>query len=378
MGITALNRLIKSVAKRGTDVEWSGKTIAIDANIYVNSYFYISYDLDDFLRIWREKLETFREMKMRAIFIFDGNATPAKRAEQKRRVEEQKKGVIKVSMGQVLDIERANDKVFCEKVESSLSRIFDVKCNKLSSAPTVRAAIEARKNEAEKAATEKAATEKAADEKAADESDDVEDIFSDVNEFFAEQEHIIKIQERVENTSVHKPSTVHYSRLRELIDEFKDIAEYRSAKHEADPELAALVAENVAFCAISRDTDLFAHGCPRVCTEFFGGDFYELDDILKHLAISFPSFLDMCVLMGCDYNRHCASRRGYGPVRSLREIRKYGSLEEMLAAKILNDDQYKKLSEVRDEFCLKSWEHHKIEIGKVGESAKAESVESAG
>mmetsp|Transcript_6928 Transcript_6928/g.29238 ORF Transcript_6928/g.29238 Transcript_6928/m.29238 type:complete len:378 (+) Transcript_6928:88-1221(+) len=61
----------------------------------------------------------------------------------------------------------------------------------------------------------------------------------------------------------------------------------------------------------------------------------SLSKTLAGLDMNMDQFIDLCILLGCDY---CDSIRGIGPKRAIDLMRKHGSLEEVLAN--LDKDKY--------------------------------------
>lgn len=59
---------------------------------------------------------------------------------------------------------------------------------------------------------------------------------------------------------------------------------------------------------------------------------YNLESILKHLSLTMDSFIDLCILLGCDY---CETLRGIGPKRAYDFIKKHGSIEQILANEVV-------------------------------------------
>lgn len=51
------------------------------------------------------------------------------------------------------------------------------------------------------------------------------------------------------------------------------------------------------------------------------------DKVLKGLELDEDQFIDLCILMGCDY---CDTIRGIGPKRAFELITKHKSIEEIL------------------------------------------------
>ncbi|GBP55978.1 Flap endonuclease 1 [Eumeta japonica] len=54
---------------------------------------------------------------------------------------------------------------------------------------------------------------------------------------------------------------------------------------------------------------------------------FHLDEVLKGLELTHNEFIDLCILLGCDY---CGSIRGIGPKRAIELIRQHKTLEAIL------------------------------------------------
>jgi len=52
-----------------------------------------------------------------------------------------------------------------------------------------------------------------------------------------------------------------------------------------------------------------------------------LEKVLQGLGITYDQFIDLCILLGCDY---CGNIKGIGPKKSVELIKQYGSIEEIL------------------------------------------------
>jgi hypothetical protein len=82
-----------------------------------------------------------------------------------------------------------------------------------------------------------------------------------------------------------------------------------NATGEADTVLAYFSKREEFVAVISNDLDLLARGVETLLVpdnyalpgDTSGWNMYTLSDILAHTKLSYPQFVDMCVLMGCDY-----------------------------------------------------------------------------
>jgi flap endonuclease-1 len=53
----------------------------------------------------------------------------------------------------------------------------------------------------------------------------------------------------------------------------------------------------------------------------------NLEDTLKGLGMTMDQFIDLCILLGCDY---CDSIKGIGPQKAIKYLQEYGSLERVI------------------------------------------------
>jgi len=54
---------------------------------------------------------------------------------------------------------------------------------------------------------------------------------------------------------------------------------------------------------------------------------YHLNHILEGLELSHSEFIDLCIMLGCDY---CDSIRGIGPKRAIELIKQHRSLDKIV------------------------------------------------
>lgn len=91
--------------------------------------------------------------------------------------------------------------------------------------------------------------------------------------------------------------------VKQLIDAYG--LTYIVADEEADKLCSELVLSNIAYAAISEDTDLFVYGCPRILRylNLFNEVciLYDLKTILNKLELNLSTFKKICLLAGCDY-----------------------------------------------------------------------------
>lgn len=106
---------------------------------------------------------------------------------------------------------------------------------------------------------------------------------------------------------------------------------------EAEQLCSHLCIDRKVTAVVTRDTDVFAYGCPIVITNliisdnpYFKSEKVEavlLQNILDILNLTQEQFLDLCILCGTDFNLNIPK---IGPVRSYNYIRKYGTIEKVI------------------------------------------------
>lgn len=118
---------------------------------------------------------------------------------------------------------------------------------------------------------------------------------------------------------------------------------YVDAPCEAEAQCSALVSSGVCFGAGSEDMDSLTLGVPLLLrhlnySESRGLPILEirLEKVLEGLKMTMDQFIDLCILLGCDY---CDSIRGIGPVRAVQLIEKHGNIENILET--LDREKYK-------------------------------------
>jgi len=104
------------------------------------------------------------------------------------------------------------------------------------------------------------------------------------------------------------------------------------AESEGEKLCAQLCKEGKVAAVFSTDTDLFVYGCPISIKKMNYDEntltfvCVRLEVILQSLDLSYSEFIEFCILCGCDYNKNIP---GIGPVRGLRLIKEYKSIEKL-------------------------------------------------
>lgn len=115
------------------------------------------------------------------------------------------------------------------------------------------------------------------------------------------------------------------------------------APSEAEAQCAALAKAGIVFAAGSEDMDTLTFATPVLLRHLTFSEARKMpiseinmDAVLEGLQLTHEQFVDLCILLGCDY---CDSIRGIGPTRALALIRQHGSIEKVLEG--LDTEKYK-------------------------------------
>ena len=103
---------------------------------------------------------------------------------------------------------------------------------------------------------------------------------------------------------------------------------------EAEAQCAALVKGGKVWATGTEDMDSLTFGSNVVLRHLTFSEArkmpikeYHYDRLLEELGLSKEEFIDLCILLGCDY---CDSIRGIGPKRAIDLIKQHKTIEEIL------------------------------------------------
>lgn len=104
---------------------------------------------------------------------------------------------------------------------------------------------------------------------------------------------------------------------------------------EAEAQCACLAKGNKCYAAASEDMDTMTFGTPILLRHLTASDHKKnpvtevnLSKVLAGLELNKDEFIDLCILLGCDY---CEPIRGVGPTTALKLIKEYRSIENIIA-----------------------------------------------
>lgn len=105
------------------------------------------------------------------------------------------------------------------------------------------------------------------------------------------------------------------------------------APTEAEAQCAALARSGKVYAAASEDLDTLTFNSPILLRHLTAGDQkknpiteIDLTRALEGLDMNMDTFIDLCILLGCDY---CESIKGMGPQTALKLIREFKNIENI-------------------------------------------------
>jgi len=119
--------------------------------------------------------------------------------------------------------------------------------------------------------------------------------------------------------------------IKQLLDMFG--VPYVHTNKEADAICSKLVTYGFADYCLGNDMDMLVYGCPRVIRNMSFRDdsftLYDLNHILSNLQLTHDEFVDMCILMGCDYTPRLL---GIKPMLAYELIIQYHTIENIISS----------------------------------------------
>ncbi|XP_065064849.1 flap endonuclease 1-like [Rhopilema esculentum] len=109
---------------------------------------------------------------------------------------------------------------------------------------------------------------------------------------------------------------------------------YVDAPCEAEAQCAELVKGGKVYATATEDMDSLTFGSSIVLRHLTFSEArkmpiqeYHLDQVLSGLELSQEEFIDLCILLGCDY---CNSIKGIGPKKAITLIKQHKHIEEVI------------------------------------------------
>ena len=151
------------------------------------------------------------------------------------------------------------------------------------------------------------------------------------------QRENIKDEATVEEFLKYEKRTVRVTR--EQNEEVKHLLElmgipFVTAPCEAEAQCAELARTGKVFAAASEDMDSLCYEPPYLLRHLtfsearkIAIDQIEYSKVLEALGMTRETFVDLCILLGCDY---CETIKGVGPVTAFKLIKEHGSLDNIV------------------------------------------------
>lgn len=115
------------------------------------------------------------------------------------------------------------------------------------------------------------------------------------------------------------------------------------APGEAEAQCAEIVKGGLAYAVGSEDLDTLTFAAPILMRHLTFSEArkmpiteFSLSAVLEGMDLTMDMFIDLCILLGCDY---CESIKGIGPKKALDLIREYKNIETILAN--IDTEKYK-------------------------------------
>lgn len=265
MGIKSLKKIIKKHAPDAINLNFSlyNKKLAIDSSILLYKFRY-TYTQENFhIQGFLYKVIEFLEKGIIPVFVFDGPPPQAKQNTLEKRTETR------------------------TKMQERVKELNNLR-NEISQANSIDP------------------------EEYIDSDDEIE------NPFVKE---IKKINNQIRNISknILVVKKVHSDEVMEFLKSLG--IPFLKAVSESEETCAVLQKRNLVDYVLTEDTDSLTFGAKKV---ILGNELYDLDQLLTGLEISYDSFIDLCILCGCDYTGTIPK---VGPVNALKLIKRYQSID---------------------------------------------------
>ena len=250
--------------------EMCGLKVAVDISIFLNKYVKTAgpeYWLDNFTLL----LCTLKKSGIKPVCIFDGPNPPIeKRAEQDRRRSEAAKKAERIAYGRRLIAllkTKYRDMPIDEEMVAEIKSIIGTRREKV----------------------------------AAINYDDVQDVIASMIDALDRQ------------TKQNSPILPEYGAKAKRLIQYMGFSHFQ-ADGEAETLCSAMCSLGMVDAVLSEDTDVLAYGSPFLMSKI---DLAEQtvtvishEEILAALEFTHEEFLDLCILMKCDYNQRV---KGYPP-----------------------------------------------------------------
>lgn len=127
-----------------------------------------------------------------------------------------------------------------------------------------------------------------------------------------------------------------------------------TAPSEAEAYCAYLNKNNYVDAVATEDMDTLCFGAPTLLRNFNASksknlaiDEYDLQEILKGMGMELDEFVNMCILLGCDYSK---TLKGIGPKKAVDFIKRGKTIEEIIEENRIEPDEEFRFDTAKDIF----------------------------
>ena len=286
MGIEGLNKFLREacphVYQQVELKDFAYKKCAIDTSLYIYKYMAV-FGPDEWMSAFINLVTCLKRNHIHPCFIFDNGCPEEKLIERARRKETRGKIDNKVSKLENEIIEYYSTGIFSEFLES----IYNGKCLENKRSP--KRLLSVRK--------------------------------------ISNDDKIKKVEEELERLSKQSIKVTETDILN--IKAFLTLVKvpYFDAELEAETTCVDLCKQGKVDFVISEDSDVFAYGCPLTIKDLNTSDGKCLaivyDDIINSLEMTESTFLDFCIMCGCDYNSNIpliGSKKAFSFMKEYKDI----------------------------------------------------------
>ena len=139
---------------------------------------------------------------------------------------------------------------------------------------------------------------------------------------------------------------------------------YDEAPGEAEAECTHLLKQGIVNAVFSEDMDSLAFGASLLVRGNTELTVIKLENILDALKLNFFEFLDLCILLGCDYSD---TIKGMGQVNALQFIKKHNTIEDICSI-IQNNNTLQQKYSIPEEFFYKEAREYFLEPAVSGKN----------
>ncbi len=167
------------------------------------------------------------------------------------------------------------------------------------------------------------------------------------------------VQEKAIKEEIEKLSSQLIVIKKKHVDECKELLlksgiPYINAPEDAEKYCAFLQKNGIVDYTITDDTDAMTFGCKKILKTNINNHIIEIDfeKLLSDFNMSYDTFVDYCILSGCDYTETISQ---VGPVTAFNSMIKYGNIEKYLES--ISDKNIKNFDYITARTIFKTFEY---------------------